>query len=183
MRLGEDYPEEWCTGCWVTILVDVTTSGKYHLLAKTNLATPLIHPSKRVDDIAFSGERLCYQYYVKNADTDLEVRVAPFSGLLSYNLTPQRIPIDHEDGSFKFAGQGSSSLVVSSRERKEAKTGLYYICVFAHLTSTFSLIVQEREANLTYHYLQDGYVETGEVQGNGNLTVYMYKVPPLDFET
>ena len=75
-------------------------------------------------------------------------------------------------------------LVITARERQNitATTGLYYICVFPHLTSTYSLLVQEVSPALMFKYLLDGYEENGEVQGS-NMTVYMYKVPPLSYET
>src|SRR5690606_35516097 len=37
LRLSEYYKEDWCTDCWVTILVDVTEAGTYQILAKTNV--------------------------------------------------------------------------------------------------------------------------------------------------
>ena len=49
-----------------------------------------------------------------------------------------------------------------------------------HLTSTYSLLVQEYPSNLEYLNLEDSYEENGEVQGT-NMQVYLYKVPPLDY--
>ena len=38
LRISEDDDQkEWCTDCYVKILLDVTTKGKYQILAKTNV--------------------------------------------------------------------------------------------------------------------------------------------------
>lgn len=39
----------------------------------------------------------------------------------------------------------------------------------------------ETPANLTFHYLEDGWDEQAEIQGK-ELKVYIYKTPPLDFK-
>jgi len=49
------------------------------------------------------------------------------------------------------------------------------------MTSTFSIKVSEPAKNQIYSYLEDGYDEVGELQGN-QLTLFIYKVPPLEYK-
>lgn len=106
-----------------------------------------------------------------------------FSGVVSYTVNPGKQPIDYEDAKFKNVGPRSSELVVTSRERSEARaqTGGYYICIFPHMTSTYSLIIKEVPSSLDFEYIEDAYDKTGEIRGN-EMKVFMYKVPPLDYE-
>jgi hypothetical protein len=40
LRLAEkEDTTEWCNDCYVTVLLDVTTAGKYQITAKTNMGT------------------------------------------------------------------------------------------------------------------------------------------------
>ncbi len=56
LRLSEEDTNEWCYDCFVTILLDVTTAGKYQLLVKTNLGIQQIQEGVKIDDVSFYGE-------------------------------------------------------------------------------------------------------------------------------
>ena len=49
------------------------------------------------------------------------------------------------------------------------------------MTATYSVQIFESAVSQAFHYLEDGWDEAGEVQSK-NLSVYVYKVPPLDFK-
>lgn len=117
--------------------------------------------------MAFYGERTCYKYYVKNDEYDLQLKFSMYSGLISYNLNPDKQPIDYEDAVYKFIGAASSSMIVTARERKANATtsGLYYICIFPVITSTFSFKVNEIPPNQLYYSLDDGFDEVSEIGG------------------
>jgi hypothetical protein len=40
LRLSDNYPDDWCTDCYVTILMDIIDPGVYSITAKTNVGTP-----------------------------------------------------------------------------------------------------------------------------------------------
>ena len=103
-RLSEQNREDWCTDCWMYMLVDVTNAGKYHLMVKTNVGLQQLHQSKPVDDVAFAGERTCYKYYVQAEDADVKVRMAKYSGMLSYTVNPRKMPVDYEAAAFRNTG-------------------------------------------------------------------------------
>jgi hypothetical protein len=42
IRLSSKEQYYWCTDCNITILLDVEDEGYYHLMVKTNEATPLV---------------------------------------------------------------------------------------------------------------------------------------------
>lgn len=77
-------------------------------------------------------------------------------------------------------------MTITAKERSRGKTGkgkeagTYYICLFPHLTSTYSLIVSESDADADYQTLEDGFIENGGVKGK-QIVVYAYKVPPLSY--
>jgi len=96
---------------------------------------------------------------VKDSKTDINVRVAKYSGILSYVFNPKTVPARYDDALFKSADFGNSALVVSANDRapRDIATGLYYLCVFSHMTSTYSVLVYETPVNQTYHHLEDGW--------------------------
>lgn len=73
MRLVEG-GREFCTDCTLTILVDVVEAGRYSVTAKTNVGTPKLYAGKKVDDVAYFGDEVCYSYYVKDAKSDLQIK-------------------------------------------------------------------------------------------------------------
>lgn len=64
LRLSNYFAEDWCTDCWITIMVDVTDVGKYNIMAKSNIGVMQLSQDKKVDDVAFFGDKTCYKYYV-----------------------------------------------------------------------------------------------------------------------
>lgn len=56
MRLSEQFQDEWCTDCNVTILVDVVDAGRYQVSAKTNVGKGKLYEGKKIDDMAFYGD-------------------------------------------------------------------------------------------------------------------------------
>lgn len=127
-----------------------------------------IHTDKIIDDVAFFGDRICYAYYVMKEDHDLQIKVQMFSGLMSYTLNPMAPAQDYESSVFKFIGAYSSALEVTARERREKSStgkgdGVYYLCMFPHITSTYSVLVTEVPHNNPYKYLGDGFDEVGEI--------------------
>lgn len=115
--------------------------------------------------MSFYGERQCYKYFIKDGTgTDVNVRVAQFSGLISYTFTPKTIPERYDDAEFKKAEFGNSALVITPVDRSgKPSTGLYYLCVFSHMTSTYSLLVMETPVKQAFKYLEDGWDEGGEL--------------------
>jgi hypothetical protein len=101
---------------------------------------------------------------VKDAKSLVNVRVAIFSGMVSYTFNPRTIPERFDDGQFKNAESGNSAILVTPEDRKgNNQVGLYYACVFAHMTSTYSVQVFESPVTQTFRYLEDGWDEIGEV--------------------
>lgn len=96
---------------------------------------------------------------MKDSKTDVNVRVAKYSGILSYVFNPKTVPARYDDALFKSADFGNSALVISAGDRapRDIATGLYYLCVFSHMTSTYSVLVYETPVNQTYHHLEDGW--------------------------
>lgn len=43
LRLSDDNQKEWCSGCYITILVDVREPGKYQIRAKSNVGVPRLY--------------------------------------------------------------------------------------------------------------------------------------------
>ena len=183
LRLSEeDDSNDWCTDCFITILLDVTQAGMYQVIAKSNMGIVQLQDGQKIDDVAFYGEKQCYTYFVKEVATDISIRLAQFSGIVSYAFNYGTIPKSFEEADFKQADFGNSELRLTPIDRGVTRaTGLYYLCVFAHMTSTYSLVIMETPMDQSFHYLEDSWDQSGEVQGT-NIAVFLYKVPPLDFK-
>lgn len=70
----------------------------------------------------------------------------------------------------------SSVLLIKPYERKQYPIGLYYICVYPHMSSTYSIVVNELDTSRIFEFIEDGFTENGRVQGK-NTTYFYYKVP------
>jgi hypothetical protein len=86
-------------------------------MAKTNIANPILYEGVKFDDVSFYGERQCYKYFVNDANTDINVRFAQYSGIASFSFNPKAIPLKFEDAVYKKAEFGNSALVISARNR------------------------------------------------------------------
>jgi len=75
LRLSENSGSNWCTDCWISILVDVVELGKYSIVAKSNVGVQQLQADIKIDDVAFFGDKTCYKYYVQNTDTDLVIKI------------------------------------------------------------------------------------------------------------
>jgi hypothetical protein len=89
LRLSDNDRSEWCTDCFITILVDITNEGKYGILAKMNTGTMQLRESKEVNDVAYFGEQTCYKYYIQKEKTDVYVRLVQYSGFVSASMNPR----------------------------------------------------------------------------------------------
>lgn len=124
--------------------MDVTEAGTYQITAKTNVGIMQLSKDKRVDDVAFYGERVCYNYVIQDGKSDVQVRVAQYSGMISYFLNPITLPSNAVEAPFSHSGTNKNSvLVISADERKSlnAERGPYYMCVEPHMTSTYSIVI------------------------------------------
>ena len=66
------------------------------------------------------------------------------------------------------------------KNRANAPKGLYYICVYGELTSTYTLNVREYLQDRKHTTLEDGYTESFGL-GNNDIIVHLYHVPKLDY--
>ena len=152
-------------------------------MAKSNIGVMQLQPDRKVDDVAFYGDRNCYKFYVQSADNDMVLKVQQYSGLISFTVHPKKPAESYETAAFKHVGTSNTNLVISAKDRKNVshQKGLYYVCAQPHMTSTYTLMVSEPSKNQKFTFLDDGYDENGQLQGS-NMTLYVYKVPPLEYQ-
>eukprot|EP00347_Sterkiella_histriomuscorum_P008919 403343241 len=183
LRLSEQSGTDWCTDCWINILVDVTENGKYSIIGKSNVGVSQLQADIKVDDVAFFGDKTCYKYYVQNTESDFVLKVQQYSGLISFTVNPKKPAESYDSAAFRYVGTQNSVLKITPNERRNVSQpkGLYYICAVPHMTSTFSIVITEPSRNQLFTYLEDSYDETGEIQGS-DLVLYIYKVPPLEYK-
>ena len=114
LRISDDDKlDDWCTDCYVKILLDVTTKGKYQIMAKTNVGLVSLTEGVKFDDVSFYGERQCYKYFVKDSATDVYVRFAQFSGISSITFNPREIPGKFEEAVYRKAEFGNAAIVIT----------------------------------------------------------------------
>lgn len=69
------------------------------------------------------------------------------------------------------------------RRFAQQPTGLYYICVRGELQSSYSLKIKEFHQNMSLPIeLEDGYSEYFYNRGNGNMQLFTYRVPKLEYK-
>lgn len=159
--------EDWCTDCYVTILVDVVDEGRYEVMARSNLGVSNLWEGKKVDDLVYHNSQVCYIYNIRDASKDIQIRTTEYSGIVSILVNPKVAPESYQNATYKTVSSSSNILTVSARERQADgnATGQYYICVFGHITATYSIQVDEMRPNLAYKFLDDGFVENDEIVG------------------
>jgi hypothetical protein len=69
-------------------MVDVIEAGRYYIMARTNLATPILYEGRKLDDAIYFGEQQCYRYDVHSDTDDVHFKFSLFSGLVSYQIEP-----------------------------------------------------------------------------------------------
>jgi hypothetical protein len=97
---------------------------------------------------------------VKSIDSNLDVNFKLYSGIATQVINPLEVPADYRDAKFEVSAPDmlDTSMRLTPEMRGEHSVGLYYICVFAHMTSSFSVIVKESEERLGYQVMQPGFV-------------------------
>lgn len=71
-------------------------------------------------------------------------------------MNPGEIPKPVNEAAFTMAGHQSSQMTVSAKERSKFKggkgkeAGTYYVCLYPHMTSTYSIVVNEASADADY---------------------------------
>lgn len=76
--------------------------------------------------------------------------------MIAYQANPRTLPTNTTKAPFVHEGTTRNSiLVISAKERSRvgSKTGDYYICVDAYMTSTYSIMVTEITPNASYSEL------------------------------
>ncbi len=89
-----------------------------------------------------------------------------FSGLVSFSMNPLEPPKTHLSSKFHSSGNYDTVLVIKPDDRaRDQKKGINYVCVYAHLTSTYSVMIHELETKTSFTYIEDSFVEVSEVKG------------------
>ncbi len=174
----------WCTDCTLYITVDANEAGRYQLTAETNQRELKLYKDQKLDDLAYYGSTNCYTYVIKDAVCDFEVKATMYSGIVSLYVNPLKRASSLENSQFKSEAMSAAGtgMVIKADERDSAyKNGVYYVCIHAVTTSTYSVKVDELWPLNTYFRLDDSYIEEFNVSKHDH-GIYVYKVPQLDYE-
>lgn len=144
----------------------------------------VVYEDKLVMGIAGYGERVCYKYNVKRHDTNLDVMFKMYSGLATQSINPHKLPADYHQSAFKteLPDPFDTSIRVTPEMRRQHGTGFYFICVFAHMTSSYSLMVHETSATAGYQAMETGFAYHSRLEGDQEKKIFLYQVPRLDFD-
>jgi len=83
-NLAYSIDNQWCTDCYITILLSVLAEGRYTIISKANVGeNQRIFEDTPLYGVAKSGERVCYKYHIKDANKNLDVRFKLYSGASS----------------------------------------------------------------------------------------------------
>lgn len=164
-------------------MVDATDAGYYHLMARTTDAIVQIHNNNQIDDIVGFEQVQCYDYFVKENDTDFQVTLTTYSGRVILRAHPGSLPTNFED--MAMVADEDQEIILDIRawvrsHRLNHSTGLYYICVKGEITSTYTIKVREFQQAYNLSELEDGYSEYFYLRSQQSLT-HVYHVPKLSF--
>jgi hypothetical protein len=188
--LAYSIDNQWCTDCYVNILLSVVAEGRYTIISKANTGqAQRIYENKPLFGVAKAGEKVCYKYHVKDGEANLDVRFKLYSGASSQTIDAVDVPETWDASEFKLTGAFDSEYVLTPRMRRQSQrgnhaTGLYYICDFAHTYSSFSVLVKEIPTDQKHTLLENGFVYAEEIENyQTSMTAqhFLYQVPKLDF--
>ena len=146
-QAGEIYSdsEAFCKGCEYGALVETKREGSFKITFKTdNEVHPINEESPYVRDIVTYGEHNCYTYNVNDQLKPLNIFLYVYSGDPDIFVNPLTLPKDIiTDSKFKSKGLFNENLEISAEERDAAGavTGLYYICIYGEIRSSYELVV------------------------------------------
>eukprot|EP00347_Sterkiella_histriomuscorum_P007205 403349857 len=183
-RISKENFNGWCLGCFIQIMLDVYDQGYYHVVASSEDAQPFLYSQEQKDDIVAKNKRVCYRYYIKSENTDIQVRITTYSGLIDLVAHPTKMPASKIDFKYKKLNEIDSVLNIPHDKRskvgEEAK-GLYFICVYGDQFSSYSIKVKEFDPTDTLSIIQDGFSEEFSMQ-NQSTHIHLYQVPKLTYK-
>ena len=165
---GEIYSnsEDFCLGCVYKILVETSVEGSFKVTFKTDeeIQTLPVNNSY-VRDIVGYHEHNCYKYEVLEGEAPMNIFLIPYSGNPDLFVNPDSIPMNNLH-SAKSTSTGShyENLEISAeeRERENALTGIYMICVYGSLRSSYEMLITNM--NDWEHIIVDGLTKTMEAK-------------------
>ena len=94
------------------------------------------------------------------------MRLSLYSGFVSYALHPSEPPANYESALHRVENQHDSGFVLTATSRAPHSTGLYYLCVYPHLTSTYSLSLSELPHARNFEIIQSNCAIVADVLTN-----------------
>lgn len=181
-KLRNNQPQ-WCTRCFVYILVTAEVPGRYYLSTYAYNLEPLLYKQLNYEKTVLAQTTECYQYYITGADNDLYVYADIFQGNVILMAIGRSTPKSLTDTSIaiKSESQGFDRIMVvqsSLRTQVGYKTGLWYICAYAFDDASFRLHLDEHGTSTKLRALT-GVQYTFRIAAN-SFVWYTYNVGELD---
>lgn len=172
----------FCVNCNYTAMIQADTAGYYTIIAKTSKVVESIKTGEIYDNV-FRWRNNCYDYYVKDPNMDLRIKMKVYSGDPDLYVHPKILPQYLKD--FKYNSlerMESEELVLTSKMREDDQNvvGVYYICVDGRFTSSYKLEVKNEDKS--DHMLESGLGESGYLD-QGEFINYWYREDILKEKT
>lgn len=179
--VGRVYKDEslFCVGCSYLILVSSKIRTSYSINYLTNRMVTKIKGSRlEVYELHRPQERNCYEFNVRDPLDTLEVYLSPYSG--DPNIYVNQLTLPEDINSYSIFSKGFRDEVLSitpeSRQKLNAVTGNYYICIFGDTFSTYNLMIySERQDQRAVIPIYSGLTRTMHVN-NDEFIVFKYIV-------
>jgi len=144
--INYDSSTDFCRGCQYKIMISSKTDTSFVLSYRTNKGVVKItEPGIDIYDTVGIAERNCYVYNIPSqlASNTMSVYLKLYSGFANLNLNPSKLP--DVGGQFAFATvqdmDGVITLSKDQREKLQANTGNYYICVIGEYFASYDLLL------------------------------------------
>ena len=86
----------------------------------------------------------------------MNVKFKTYSGVVSYSITPAEKPSDFKSSEFKLSQDSLDTstkitpFMRNNTNKGDMKVGPYFICIFAHTSSSYQFIVSETDPSLKF---------------------------------
>lgn len=126
--------------------MSVEQQGRYLIQAKANHAEPVqIGANEEIFGVGQFGQTVCYNFKVDKAESNMDISLRRFSGVSTLLVNPKTAPAQIKDAKFVAVDGSNQFLRITQDQRAEVgpKRGQYFVCVFSHTFSSWSLTVAE----------------------------------------
>lgn len=140
----------WCVQCYVYVILNVYDEQRYYVTSNAVREADPFTEKVDLEVMVNPFQQQCWQYFVLRNREDLRVDITGYVGTADIYLSARDAPTDPLDTRIVLrAAPGQDRAVILSvadREYFGYRTGIYFLCFYAH--TPYSALIHANEAKM-----------------------------------